>query len=817
MSINVRLFAGSLLIAAIALGFFVQSQAGQFGVRSLSWQVFARGVEPLAAVQAAHTRASTLEARYLATAAQTGRLDAPQADELLAELTIMLDRLGEAAAPLPAGSASLRALDELRFSVSRLRATHGEISERLLRRELSDIGIRFDSAVTQLRADVVQMRDRTGASLAGAMETQAIGLVVLLAALGVFAAFLSASVAGPLRAAAGVVRSIEEDVERPVTQKGRGHFAEVFGALSSLQSRLAERKREGERMRAAEVARLQDDVERERRRFEATIDNMSEGYCLLDEKRNLVAANGPFRRMFSHLKPGAKASDLAADPALEPVMEPQAPSVVVRETAEGQVIEVRRHGLSGRGTIITVENVTAQHAASRRIEELAGRDALTGLPNRERLFETLDSALKGANTRQDLAVLCVDIAGFRQINAVYGNSVGDTVLRVAAQRLGTLLGEGDVLARTGADEFAVIQTRAPQPGGCGTLARAIAQAFAEPVPVDGGEIEIGVGIGMVHLKARGQRAPLDPFAVMRDGEMAMERARGTGGLCLFSEEMRRESEALRQLQADLKLAVPQGQLELFYQPFVDVARGKVSGFEALLRWRHPVRGLVAPGEFIAVAEGMGLIDDIGGWVLGEACRQAATWPEGLAVSVNLSPLQFRSPQLVVKVARALGESGLAPARLQLEVTESVFLDEVEGTLETLSALRALGPTISMDDFGTGYSSLGYLSRFPFDKIKIDQSFVRGMAKPENEAIVRAVIGLSSAMGMAVIAEGVETRAQFDLLCREGCREMQGYLFSKPRPVSDLARLILTIDGTFASGELPKVAQTSRRARKASAA
>ena len=261
---------------------------------------------------------------------------------------------------------------------------------------------------------------------------------------------------------------------------------------------------------------------------------------------------------------------------------------------------------------------------------------------------------------------------------------------------------------------------------------------------------------------------------------------------MFQPSMRQKLQQRRELEIDLQKAIEEGQFELFYQPFVDTGRRSISGFEALLRWNHPERGRVSPSTFIPLAEETGLITQIGLWALETACEQASSWVSDLAISVNLSAVQFKSPTLVADVRRVLAKSGLQPSRLQIEVTESLFLDEGDKVLSILTEFRRMGLTISMDDFGTGYSSLGYLNRFPFDKIKIDQSFVRDMSRPENIAIVRSVIGLSNALDMRVIAEGIETPEQMRILYAEGCREMQGYYFSRPRPASDLPKMLVEI-------------------------
>jgi len=310
-----------------------------------------------------------------------------------------------------------------------------------------------------------------------------------------------------------------------------------------------------------------------------------------------------------------------------------------------------------------------------------------------------------------------------------------------------------------------------------------------------------VAIGMVPLTQADHAAGRDAHAVMQDCELALFQAKADTGtkLRLYAPGIREEMEESQRLVSDLRDALDRDEFELYFQPIVNLPQRAISGFEALVRWNSPTRGQVSPGLFIPVMEANGLIVRLGRFVMRDACRQAARWPSNLSLSINLSPAQFKSADLVGDIRKAIEASGIDPRRLQLEVTESLFLDEADAILETLVQLRRLGLLVSMDDFGTGYSSLGYLSRFPFDRIKIDQSFVRDMSRSENIAIVRAVQGLGTAMGMTVVAEGVETAEQMAMLEAEGCTDMQGFLFSRPRPASDLAKMLVEVRNGFASG------------------
>ena len=412
---------------------------------------------------------------------------------------------------------------------------------------------------------------------------------------------------------------------------------------------------------------------------------------------------------------------------------------------------------------------------------MALHDALTGLPNRVQFRDRLETATRTPAGVANTSVLCLDLDGFKAVNDTLGHPTGDALLRAAAARLLSCVRQGDLVARVGGDEFSIIQSASDPHLGAAALAQRIVDAFVEPFPIDERPICVGVSVGIfVTAEMAEAGRAIDPDTIIKNADVALYRAKseGRGTFRFFEPDMDAGLEARRQLELDLRLAVENEEFALFYQPFVDVERQVVTGFEALLRWHHPQRGLVSPAEFIPVVEDCGLMAPLGVWVLETACRQAAEWPSDLAISVNLSPVQFRDPGLADIVEAALERAGLAPERLRIEVTESLLLQDSATVLATLKRFRDHGIGISMDDFGTGYSSLGYLSRFPFDD-------------RENMAIIRAVIGLSRAMDLSVIAEGVETAAQRDILLREGCREMQGYFFSPPKPADELARMLLT--------------------------
>ncbi|MDO9711855.1 bifunctional diguanylate cyclase/phosphodiesterase [Paracraurococcus lichenis] len=441
--------------------------------------------------------------------------------------------------------------------------------------------------------------------------------------------------------------------------------------------------------------------------------------------------------------------------------------------------------LSALGVVI---DITERREAEARIAHLAQHDVLTGLPNRSLFRDRLDAAIARAQRGEGFAVFCLDLDRFKEVNDTLGHPIGDALLRAVTARLQHELRETDTLARLGGDEFAIIEADVDRPGDATALADRLVAAIRKPFELDDHQVVVGTSIGIAVAPQDG----LDPDTLLKGADMALYRAKadGRGRWRFFEAEMDARMQLRRGLEMDLRRALVLNEFELFYQPIMDVASRRVSGFEALIRWRHPERGLVPPDAFIPLAEEIGLIVPLGEWVLVQACRQAVSWPGAPKVAVNLSPVQFASRGLVDAVAAALEASGLEAGRLELEITETVMLQDTEATLATLHRLKALGVRIAMDDFGTGYSSLGYLQRFPFDKVKIDRSFTRGLEQSrQSNAIVRAVTDLCAGLEMTTTAEGVETEEQFAALLRKGCQEAQGYLFSKPRPAAEVPGLL----------------------------
>lgn len=462
-------------------------------------------------------------------------------------------------------------------------------------------------------------------------------------------------------------------------------------------------------------------------------------------------------------------------------------SNAVAKATDGRVFSIVNKPIAGGGWIATHEDISDRQRAEERIVHMARHDALTDLPNRTMFRERLEYELKRIKRGDALAVLCLDLDHFKSVNDTLGHPVGDELLKVVAERLRRCIREPDTIARLGGDEFAIIMTGMHAPTDPVVLAKRIRQAVIKPYILDGHQIlaDISIGISLAPIDAT------EPDLLLKNADMALygAKADGRGTYRFFEPEMDARMKARRELDMDLRKALANGEFRLHYQPLVNIQNNEITAFEALLRWNHPIRGLVPPAEFIPIAEETGLIIPLGEWVLRGACQETANWPTNIKVAVNLSPAQLNSRNFTDVVVNALAASGVSANRLQLEITETVLLQNTFNTLATLQKLRALGVQIALDDFGTGYSSLSYLRSFPFDKIKIDRSFIQDLMNgAEPLAIVHAIAGLAKSLNMTSTAEGVETKQQLEALQALGCIEMQGYLFSHARPPAEIARM-----------------------------
>jgi diguanylate cyclase (GGDEF)-like protein len=469
------------------------------------------------------------------------------------------------------------------------------------------------------------------------------------------------------------------------------------------------------------------------------------------------------------------------------------PHHAVVELTDGRTIAIQQQPMPDGGWVATHEDITERRRAQDKISFLARHDVLTGLPNRSLLQIRIAEARTRAVRGPGFAILFLDLDRFKAVNDTLGHGVGDALLREVADRLRAAVRDTDTVARLGGDEFVVLESDVTLPEDCAILAERIISTVAAPYSIAGNDVVIGVSIGID--MATSESVTRDGAAaedILKQADMALytAKAEGRGTYRFFVPAMNADVQSRHALEADLRCALARGEFELLYQPVVNSATGCAVGFEALLRWNHPARGLVTPDQFLTVAEECGLIIPIGEWVLLEACRQAATWPAELHVAVNISPVQFRAANLVDVVRDTLAATGLAPARLELEITERVLLHSAQRNLLVLQNLRACGVAIVMDDFGTGHSTLSYLRQFPFDRLKIDCSFVNDLVGSRDAVfMVRAIVGLCRDLGIRTTAEGVETSEQLSILLAEGCTDLQGYLFSRPKPASRLEGVI----------------------------
>jgi diguanylate cyclase len=453
-------------------------------------------------------------------------------------------------------------------------------------------------------------------------------------------------------------------------------------------------------------------------------------------------------------------------------------------TINGQYVPVRvlRRDVTFGGktqSVVAVRDQRERLQTESRMRTLAFSDALTGLPNRARFTDLLEThAAASRKTGAAFTIVLIDLDNFKLVNDTLGHSAGDELLRQVAKRVRDAAGPRDVTARLGGDEFAVLKLGVASQDERSDFARHLVESIGEPFIVHGQSVSVAAGIGLAVAPADGDR----PDVLMRNADLAMNKAKsaGKGAFYAFEPELDRLARERQQIEADLRRALERGEFQVHYQPLVNARTQVVTAAEALVRWYHPERGLVSPAEFIPIAEEAGLIADLGTWVLRTACREAARWPDHIAVAVNLSPVQFRDPRLVDIVFAALAESGLPRRRLELEVTEGVLLRDEDRTLATLTRIRNAGIGLALDDFGTGYSSLSYLRRYPFSKIKVDRSFVRGLpCDTESAAIVRAIVALAGSLGLTTTIEGVETATQFAFAATEGLDQVQGYYCSRP--------------------------------------
>jgi diguanylate cyclase (GGDEF)-like protein len=560
--------------------------------------------------------------------------------------------------------------------------------------------------------------------------------------------------------------------------------------------------------------------------FEIALNNMARGLSMFDAEQRLLVCNRLYREIFDLPKrltrPGTPLAEIiryhvrketGSDTAKDRENQRKWIEYHVAALARGETFSDTRHLKNGRIILVTnqpmpgggwvdlQEDITEKCKAEEKITWLARHDTLTGIANRFQFREHLDTWFRELPPGAGFALHWIDLDHFKEVNDTLGHPVGDALLKSVAKRLRNALRGPDLVARMGGDEFAVLQATATRKAQATKLAKRLIRAFAEPHHVLGHKVLAAASIGIALAPSQGRNAD----ELLKNADIALYRAKACGRGCyaFFEPEQDQEMPPRRGLEADLRGALEKGQLELYYQPIVELGREEVMGFEALMRWHHPERGLISPDDFIPLAEQMGLIVDIGAWALHCACHEAMSWPEHVKVTDNLSPTQFESGDLYETVAHALSKSGLNPSRLELEITEGLLLRDEAGTHELLHKLRNLGVKIALDDFGTAYASLSYLRSFPFDKIKIDRSFIRDLSMQKQHdcvAIIHAVAGLAKRMQMSTVAEGVETLAHLNTVTLAGCEEVQGFYFSQPVPATEVKAVLAQCRAIFCDGK-----------------
>ncbi|ESQ79213.1 bifunctional diguanylate cyclase/phosphodiesterase [Asticcacaulis sp. YBE204] len=601
-------------------------------------------------------------------------------------------------------------------------------------------------------------------------------------------------------------------LQRQITRASRDGALDTSRLIDQVDGAYSDYERDNHRLDRASLLMSEElesanatlrrslrELQRQGHRFQVTLDNMPHGVCLYDDQGRILECNRRFCKKYG-LAEDKSVKGLTLTEALSKhglseradlpwrllVMEHvtlpvHGYSEIEQTWPDGRVLRISRSEVEGGGFLDTIVNVTDAHAARARIQHMANFDALTDLPNRALCHQRLGEAIAAGRTGELGALLCLDLDRFKAVNDTLGHGVGDALLIEATRRLKKMLKAQDTVARLGGDEFAVVVRHLKSPAEAHRIARRIISHLSMPYDINGHQVLIGASIGIEFID-KGAR---EIEEVLRNADLALYRAKanGRGTFEVYMPELHEQLSARRQMEIDLRLALKASEFFVLYQPIYCVKTQTICGYEALVRWQSPTRGLVSPAAFIPLAEETGLIDEVGAWVLRQACQDALTLPDYQTMAVNLSPAQFKSKKIVPMVRTILADTGLAPHRLELEITEGVMIGDQLEALSILKGLKSLGVRISLDDFGTGYSSFSYVRAFPFDKIKIDQSFVRDLGRTADSlAIIRAVAGMCSSLGITSTAEGVETDAQFHILEAEHCDTLQGYLFGRPAPL-----------------------------------
>jgi diguanylate cyclase (GGDEF)-like protein/PAS domain S-box-containing protein len=759
-------------------------------------------------------------------------LDLSRAQLLAHEAANVLERIDRAIAELASNTRiiSPEAGGELRAVRRNMKKTADEISEasrsfaqttalELLNGPYEDarkLAVTFlDAVASNVDRVAEQARTHLRASTQSAWQLAPAGLfgALLMIAMGVWT--MQQHFLGPIRSLTRHVLRIRQGGTLEIPRDHRtlarqDELGVLCRSFDGMVQELAEARWEL-------IAKSEAEVAKQVERLQAALSNMSQGLAMFDNESRLVICNRRYADLYGltpdQVRPGTPLSQIVdarvangvfasmdtAQHRSERLRPITAASDAIYELRDGRVVAVSRRPMRNGGWVATHEDITERRRDEARIAYLAHHDVLTDLPNRALLHERMEEAIAGMRDGgRRMAILMLDLDRFKEVNDTLGHPIGDALLKSVTARLRACVRESDTIARLGGDEFAILQRVSDPFTESTALAKRIQEEISAPFDIQGHNVVIGTSIGIVIAPENGSTSD----ELMKNADLALYRAKseGRGTHRFFEPEMDRRMQVRRKLERDLRDALANGEFALHYQPLINTERNQICGFEALLRWTHPERGKVAPADFIPLAEETGLIVPIGEWVLRQACKDAATWPDDLKVAVNVSVAQFRSRNLVEFVIRTLAAAGLDPQRLELEITETVMLQDEQDAFEILTQLHAIGVRIALDDFGTGYSSLSNLRKFPFDKIKIDRSFLNDLsvANVDAVAVVRSIAQLGASLGMSTTAEGVETEDQMEQVRAEGCTEMQGFYLGRPMPAKDVTTLLSKMEANSAT-------------------
>lgn len=779
MSIRTKIFFGCISLTCVTIFVGLLSLTAQTKLSGTALGIYDNAFQSMSYMRSAQSIMLGLS-RDIAVGERSNAIFVDQLQSAIDALELARER-----AMSPRGETLARKLQDSTLDLQTLFRTSAGVPTRSVFEQVEQT---FDEAVSVYASDGFRLRRSAEAVVDDTRLKTYLAMLGSMVTAVLITLLVSRAIVPSIRQAVSIATAIASgNLDNPIKVQGSSETDLLLQALATMQASIAEKIGFIKELMTQQASNYDVTIASQNARFETALNHMTLGLRMFDAADVLVVQNRRFSEMFGTDDVVSALTAERPSPRMH-AGDARADSVAYhRLLQDGRTIEVSEEAMAGGGRVVTYEDITERQRAEARMFHMARHDALTGLPNRVLFREHLQRETRSEQGGV-LSVLCLDLDRFKSVNDTLGHPVGDELLRKAAERLLSATGPAGIVVRLGGDEFAVIHGPTAQRGTADILAMRLIEALSLPFDIDAHHISVGVSIGIAETTDGTET----PDELMKNADLALyaAKAAGRGTYRVFEPDMNARVQARRGIELDLRVAVAERQFELYYQPLISARTGLVVGFEALLRWHHPKRGMVSPADFIPIAEESGLIPAIGLWVLNQACQDAVSWPSNVKVAVNLSPLQFQYRDLVGDVEDALQRSGLSPTRLDLEITESLMLQNSDSTLSALHSLRALGVGISMDDFGTGYSSLSYLRLFPFDKIKIDRSFIRDVVDDKDGlSIVKAVIRLGQSLRMNVVAEGVETIEQKNLLCEAGCQELQGYLFSQPKPAAEVQGII----------------------------